>query len=302
MRNSLPIFKVKSSLNSFLGSKSENTFVFQLQGRLGNQIWGLSDAYLLHRMLGKKVLVDLNSCNMDDENSDFYEYLFNLPWLEAARLEFEASPEISGIKVLSIDDFDSPNNSIGYRGFSASYSSLKKSGLFAESELPDFISGRPDTPTQTFISLSIRRSDYWQNPHLGVLPVSYYLKALDLIDDHERGLPIWLFGDEHFQGLKNMFPRNIQSRIVCVSRINSPLKDLARLSLASFSIISNSTFSFLGAYFSQSNEMFIPKPFYLAVEGWNEKLSNPRSREILYSSMPKVRYLKLRFQKRIRGL
>ena len=302
MRNGLPICKVKSSLITFLGSKSENTFVFQLQGRLGNQIWGLSDAYLLHRILGKKVLLDLNSCSMDDENSDFYEYLFNLPWLEATRLEFEASPEISGVKVLSIDDFATPKKSLGYRGFSASYSALKKSGLFAESQLPDFISGKPDTPTQTFISLSVRRSDYWQNPHLGVLPVSYYLKALDIIEEHEKGLPIWIFGDEQSRGIKKMFPRKIQSRIVHVSAIKSPVEDLARLSIASYSIIANSTFSFLGAYFSRSKVLFTPDPFYLAVKGWNDNLRNPRSLNIVYSRFPKIRYLNLRLQKKFRGI
>jgi hypothetical protein len=137
---------------------------------------------------------------------------------------------------------------------------------------------------------------------LGVLPVSYYLKALDFIDDQEEGLPIWLFGDEQSQGIKKMFPRNIQSRIVYVSTINSPIEDLAKLSMASYSIIANSTFSFLGAYFSQSKLLFTPDPFYLAVKGWNDNLRNPRSINISYSRFPKIRYLNLKLQKKFRGI
>jgi hypothetical protein len=172
--------------------------------------------------------------------------------------------------------------------------------LFTEGQLPDFILESKKTSSQKFISFSIRRGDYWQNPHLGILPISYYKKALALIDDYEKDLPILLFGEGNFKYFKRNFPRKIWSRISVVATPQSPIQDLEKLSHARYSVIANSTFSFLGAYFSQSKTIFTPNPFYLAVEGWNDNLRNTRSCDILFSKAPNMRFLKLRIQKKIR--
>jgi hypothetical protein len=302
MNFKVPTWHVRSSLSSFLGEKISKVFVFQLQGRLGNQMWGLSDAHLLHNLSGKKVLLDLSNCIIDEENKIFYDYISNLSWLEVGKLNFNSKVGVSEIKTLSLEDFSNPHRAIGYRGFSASYFLLKESGLFCEGKLPEFIQINPPLNSTRFISMSFRHGDYRDNSHLGILPMRYYVKALNQIDSNQDKLPIWLFGDDLSGKLIDKLPKVIKTRVVTLNKDCSPIDDLARLSSASVSVISNSTFSFLGAYLSKSEKIFTPKPFYIAVKGWNEMLENPRTQEISYSKFPKLRYSRLRLQKKIRGV
>ncbi len=276
--------------------------IFQLQGRLGNQMWGLSDAHLLHKISGKSVLLDLSQCNVEESYKDFYDYLNELHWLAVARLKFNPAVSAHDLKVLQKDDFINPENALGYRGFSASYSLLRQSDLFREGELPKFIPRKNVEQDYDFISLSVRRGDYWQNPHLGVLPHSYYVKALKAIDSDWERLKICLFGDELSNNFIKKLPRDVRSRVSTISDASSPIEDLEKLSRAKFSIIANSTFSFLSAYFSTSQKIVVPKPFYLNMDGWNQSLGSARAIDVQYTKFRQLRYVRLVMQKKFRGI
>jgi len=107
------------------------------------------------------------------------------------------------------------------------------------------------------IAISIRRGDYVDNPNYELMPITYYILALfeHFPDWQERNLVI--FSDDipycrvHFDCLPNVF----------FSENNSDIEDLCLMSQCDEFIISNSTFSWWGAYLSNSKK--VVRPNYL---------------------------------------
>lgn len=110
------------------------------------------------------------------------------------------------------------------------------------------------------ISLHVRRTDYITNPNHTVLNVSYYEKALEKFksqdvlvfsDDPEWCKEQELFSDDRF----------------LISEGNSNYVDLCLMTLCSGHIIANSSFSWWGAWLSDSEKIIAPS-------GWFEGSAN----------------------------
>ena len=105
------------------------------------------------------------------------------------------------------------------------------------------------------ISLHIRRTDYITNPNHTALSLEYYKKALNEFNKNSTVLifsddPEWcnqqeLFSDDRF----------------LISEGNSNYVDLCLMTLCSGHIIANSSFSWWGAWLSDSNKVVAP-------DGW----------------------------------
>lgn len=109
------------------------------------------------------------------------------------------------------------------------------------------------------IAISIRRGDYVDNPNYELLPITYYILALFENFPNWRNCNIIVFSDDipyckvHFDCLEN----------VRYSVNNSDIEDICLMSQCDNFIISNSTFSWWGAYLGEKPGGKVVRPNYL---------------------------------------
>ena len=106
------------------------------------------------------------------------------------------------------------------------------------------------------ISLHIRRTDYVGNiNHPMPSLTEYYQKALDQLDDT---IPVLIFSDDP----KWCKEQSIFSGDRFLVSENDPYTDLCIMSLCNYHIIANSSFSWWGAWLSDSKKVFAPKRWF----------------------------------------
>jgi len=135
-------------------------------------------------------------------------------------------------------------------------------------EAKDFLAQVPRNCTKIFVH--VRRGDYIFESYLGIqgidLPKSYFEKAMkEIARDIEN--PFFIFLSDDFSYVECCF-ENIKNKII--SR-NSMATDLAIMSLCEYGIVSNSSFSWWGAYMMKNRKRVIfPKYWY----GWKSKVES----------------------------
>lgn len=109
------------------------------------------------------------------------------------------------------------------------------------------------------IAISIRRGDFITNPNYYTLPASYYIHALfEHFPDWQQDYNLLLFSDDipyckvHFGCLDNAYFAD-----------GTDIEQLCLLSLCDHFIISNSTFSWWGAYLGEKEGSKVIRPNYL---------------------------------------
>lgn len=122
------------------------------------------------------------------------------------------------------------------------------------------------------ISLHIRRGDYLNYSHHPNQSLEYYSKSLEQFDDN---LPVMIFSDDpNWVKEQSLFSPD---RFL-ISDNNATEFDLCLMSLCSYSIIANSSFSWWGAWLAKSKKTIAPKNWFgpplvhdvkdLYCEGW----------------------------------
>lgn len=106
------------------------------------------------------------------------------------------------------------------------------------------------------ISLHVRRTDYITNPNHSGLELNYYEKALKKFDDNR---PVLIFSDDPEWCMNTEL---FDSDRFLVSETNSTQLDLAMMSLCKSHIIANSSFSWWGAWLSDSDKVVAPKDWF----------------------------------------
>jgi hypothetical protein len=111
------------------------------------------------------------------------------------------------------------------------------------------------------VSLHIRRTDYKVNPNHKILSLDYYKKALDFFEKDRQIIiftddPKWAFEQDLFS----------DDRFI-ISEDQSNYMDLCLMTLCSDHIIANSSFSWWGAWLSESEKVIAPS-------GWFEGTNN----------------------------
>lgn len=102
------------------------------------------------------------------------------------------------------------------------------------------------------ISLHIRRTDYLQNPNHTVLDLEYYEKALTKFNSD---IPVIVFSDDvEWCREQKLF----DSDRFMISESKDQYVDLCLMSLCKYHIIANSSFSWWGAWLSNSDEVIAP--------------------------------------------
>lgn len=264
-----------------------NPFIhFEIQGRLGNQLFGLSDAFRLAHFFNRKAILDIWSVSQEYGDPEWLQYAQEWKWAEIStspveHLEAEA---VTKVNVGLTDPKKSSPNS-HFHGFNPKIRDIEESGLFQRGRFP-FSDGEPALERDNQLALCIRRGDYHQNPHLGILSANYYRKALDEIPEKNSNYEIVVFCDS-----KEETELFLKSNDIPYSRFDeqlNALEALRNLSRSSVIVMANSTFSFWGSFFS-SGRTFFPDPFYISEPEWGAELSEG-SIVIKHMRLPRLRY------------
>lgn len=106
------------------------------------------------------------------------------------------------------------------------------------------------------ISLHIRRGDYVTNPNHPVQTIEYYQKALEKMP---KDLPVMVFSDDTDWCKDQEF---FAPDRFFISENNGTEVDLCLMSLANYHIIANSSFSWWGAWLSNSDKIIAPEIWF----------------------------------------
>ena len=140
--------------------------------------------------------------------------------------------------------------------FSEIAEDVKKDFTFKENILLVAQEYRNSIDNKEVISLHIRRGDYVNQPWHGCCPLEYYQKGLSMLDD---SIPVIIFTDDPKWVLEQpMF----DSDRFYVSQGNSNLFDMCLMTLCDYHIIANSSFSWWGAWLSNSKKVIVPRRWF----------------------------------------
>lgn len=135
-------------------------------------------------------------------------------------------------------------------------------------EAQEFLAQVPQDSTKIFIH--VRRGDYVFESYLEIqgidLPKSYFIKAMREIAKEVQN-PFFVFLSDDSSYVECCF-ENVKNKIISK---NSMVTDLAIMSLCEYGIVSNSSFSWWGAYMMKDKKKVIfPKYWY----GWKSKVES----------------------------
>lgn len=116
------------------------------------------------------------------------------------------------------------------------------------------------------ISLHVRRTDYLKNPNHTTLDLDYYIKALECFDSD---IPVIIFSDDISWCKKQKI---FDSDRFMISESKDQYVDLCLMTLCKYHIIANSSFSWWGAWLSNSNKVIAPIQWF--GEGNDDKNTN----------------------------
>jgi hypothetical protein len=106
------------------------------------------------------------------------------------------------------------------------------------------------------VALHIRRTDYITNPNHSVLPIEYYEKSLKEFDEN---CEIIIFSDDpQWCAEQKLF----ESDRFMISETDNNYLDMCLMSLCSGHIIANSSFSWWGAWLSNSKKVIAPSNWF----------------------------------------
>jgi hypothetical protein len=117
------------------------------------------------------------------------------------------------------------------------------------------------TSTQNTVSLHVRRGDYFLPKNIGIFgvcDVSYYHRALDLLRNRCDDIKFFVFSDD-LEWVQNNLSLPINTVLVSNYEVN-PYWYIHLMSQCKHNIISNSSFSWWGAYLNRNNDKTVTCP------------------------------------------
>jgi hypothetical protein len=212
-------------------------------GRLGNQLFQIAST------IG---IAEKNGTHPTFPNWKYEKY-FQHP--------LSHSPVINPVKFIETDFHYTdktlkPDIDYNLEGFFQSPKYWNKETILKQFEFADTIKEKlSDKYKEAFskptVAISVRRGDFVNNPNYFQIPITYYLNAYY---KHFGGYNVVIFSDDfeycktHFRAIPNVYYAN-----------ENDIEQLCLMSLCGNHIISNSTFSWWGAYLSQSTNVIRPE-------------------------------------------
>ena len=255
-----------------------------LKGGLGNQLFQYFTAYFLSKKLNMNLAVDVSNY----KNNNYRQFkLFNL--LRINKIYFKNNKENFFLrKFKKIHQFFFFNNFKENNAFSYSEAfkelhdkkNINLIGFFQSEKyfhanrneiirLINFDSNRKSYNRKLSskilnsksLAIHIRGGDYIafekENPNYGALSELYYKKAMKIIEKNLKNFDIYIFTDDKSYFFKNNFLNTYKYTLV---DSGSDINDLYLMSLCKNFIISNSTYSWWGAFLSTYRNKIIVAP------------------------------------------
>ncbi len=265
--------------------KHPKTVFMRLDGRLGNQLFQLALALNISKRFQVEVLLDdylpkpLGFENFLFKELSVFNYFRYCPKIDLLTNRIRNNSTFRKLfkqKSIFIEsenghrkvDFSQPYKS--YTGYFQSPSLfpdremlLKAFSLRSEficepiSKLLNLVEGTES------LAVSIRRGDFLQASHLGVCPGNYYFDAIDFVRTRRTIDCIFVFSDD-ISYCRELLA-SLDCKVVYVEGF-APAKSLYLMSRCKHFVIANSTFSWWGAWLSESKNKLVVSP-----SPWNDK-------------------------------
>jgi hypothetical protein len=259
---------------------SETHIYFNLTGGLGNQLFGLSEAFNLHRIYQKPVYLDVSNIqHAIQKEPEWLNHISAQGWSETVIIEELAEPTVKrekqNLKELSNREIASTKASL-FEGWRFNYHRVLESGLFVPNKNP-FIEENLDKKDE--IALHFRGGDYSNAKGIGILTQDFYQKALKEIGGFNDTIEIYT---DDLRTAKETLEPLLKSIPHTYSNEESPIRILNAFSTSKKFIASNSTLSWWGIYFAQNQKTIMPTPFYLQGElrARDIRIPNPSITEV----------------------
>lgn len=282
----LPLYQFKDPVEA-LENLNPGGVLLQIQGRLGNQLFGLSEAWRLHKIFETRVTLDITPVvSAGFGIPEWVEICENWDWMSCLINENEFAPN-NQIGITNLSNCQDIENHRYFRGFRNDLLAINESGLFEKGVIPKEFASVSKHAFNDFVAVSVRLGDYSSNPHLGILPLRYYEFAVKKLPDEIKKLPKVIFSDdlertaEYFEN-SSISPSSYQTG-------QTALESLVQMSSARAIINSNSTFSFWASYFC-SGTILSPNPFYLGIPTWHKDLMPKDFIEVTHTKFPRLSY------------
>jgi hypothetical protein len=154
------------------------------------------------------------------------------------------------------------------------FDELTLKGDFSEDALR-FIYEIENTPVS--VSLHIRRGDYitdaQANNLMGVLPIDYYLKAIEIIKDQCENITVFVFSDDLNWAESNL-KLDVPTKFVDIDGGAKEDVELDLMRRCNHNIIANSSFSWWGGFLNRnSNKIVIAPKQWVRPLDVNEKIN-----------------------------
>jgi hypothetical protein len=252
-------------------------------GQLGNQMFkyaavrGIANA--LHKdflippayklLNNKKVFKILNRLNLVDErnhvNHSLFKY-FNMSSVNKANIGYSQNLNTLKEKSFELDKqfVNSQEESFDIYGFFQSYKYFEH----ISNEILEDFTFKNKIANKTYeiynnlenpCSIHVRRGDYITNPNHSVLDVEYYFKSIEKIGKDKQFLVFsddveWCRSFKAFRGENFIYSEDFTK--------GREHYDLSLMTLCKDHIISNSTYSWWGAWLSKSNNVIAPEMWF----------------------------------------
>lgn len=132
-------------------------------------------------------------------------------------------------------------------------------------EGPDFVALKQQANLVSPVIVHIRRGDYRTESTFGLLGKDYYQRAIEIVDGSYADHPIWVFSDDvsEAKDILSWLPAERVKFIPHVDEVSAASLMAMRFGCAY--VIANSTFSWWGAYLSQSEDPLViaPSPWFI---------------------------------------
>jgi hypothetical protein len=237
--------------------KNRDLIYYKLVGGLGNQLFGISRAHLLHKDLGKRVAIDISNLDHTSaEGPEWIKWQGLAGWSELVYSPTQLSPP-KNLWNLANPPKGGAKGTTYFTGWKLSLSEVESSGLFFSRQLPF-----PKKIEQNHsLGIHMRGGDYRNAQGIGLLSSAYYRNAIKKVGINELKTAVIFTDDEMYA--KSVIKHLHLNIDFVYSKLKSPLNLLTEMSICNNFIGSNSTLSWWAAYFSKAEQLVLPKPMYL---------------------------------------
>ncbi len=268
--------------------------IVKIKSGLGNQMFQYAFAKTLESLTGESVTIDLSQYKIEHLHNGFeLARLFNIDLKEAPKETVELLSTIpdSFIKRIQRKFFTKPTHYIENETvFNSNVFEIQSSCYFEgywqseqyfypiKNKIIDLFEFKQPLNHSTerlcsqiddsTVSMHIRRGDYLlgMNRNLNLCTLDYYNAAVTLLQSYKSINKIIIFSDDIPWCKKNLEFKNIELIFVDWNKNEDSWQDMYLMSKCHHNIISNSSFSWWGAYLNQHWDKMV-----IAPAQWNKK-------------------------------